>query len=431
MAAQIQALSNVALEDLFGKGHTWGIASEDFLKLIKEGENRKTPEELLKCVASLDLDDLEKRFRNRGWGGFVTKDLLELWLGGLAKNSQKQQVPQSIARSIIYLYIQNYVGFCEEIMVTASNLENDEKEKFLEVLSKLGMGADLKAAGADSNLFLGLHGFLKERGASADVDTPLTFLEFLQHTGSKGQGAKLISEVVGETNLKAWMEQLKKVKYIDDEKALEEWQNGIKEGFSHFEQENKLFFDGGPTLLNLVNPGADDERQQKARVTFKMNLTNNTDKDLKLNQMQVVQGWVKEAIVTVKANKKQSMNGRHLYATATGCVGSCAWSIGDSGKILVVMYSAPFDFNLYSNWLAVGIFDETKRGNYHHEKGEIEDFFKKMYYDDEKDFKREEYYRTSDKVTFEKDGYSVEGEMDKNHTPNISVTIKTNRPRRL
>ena len=44
---------------------------------------------------------------------------------------------------------------------------------------------------------------------------------------------------------------------------------------------------------------------------------------------------------------EDTMHGRHLSDTACGCVGSAAWTIGDSGKILVVMYSVPYDHNLY------------------------------------------------------------------------------------
>jgi hypothetical protein len=39
--------------------------------------------------------------------------------------------------------------------------------------------------------------------------------------------------------------------------------------------------------------------------------------------------------------------------------GTVSWKI-DNGDCAVVMFSLPFDFNLYSNWLSVGIMKESK-----------------------------------------------------------------------
>ena len=39
--------------------------------------------------------------------------------------------------------------------------------------------------------------------------------------------------------------------------------------------------------------------------------------------------------------------------------GTVSWKIGN-GDCAVVMFSLPYDFNLYSNWLSVGIMKESK-----------------------------------------------------------------------
>ncbi|XP_030626167.1 bryoporin-like [Chanos chanos] len=49
-------------------------------------------------------------------------------------------------------------------------------------------------------------------------------------------------------------------------------------------------------------------------------------------------------------------------------------------KVLAIMFSVPFDYNLYENWLAVGVFNKTRKCN--------EKLFKHMYYDENGDFKR-------------------------------------------
>ncbi|XP_030622881.1 bryoporin-like [Chanos chanos] len=50
--------------------------------------------------------------------------------------------------------------------------------------------------------------------------------------------------------------------------------------------------------------------------------------------------------------------------TATGAVGVLTYELFNekscSNKVLAIMFSVPYDYNLYENWLAVGIFDKTQ-----------------------------------------------------------------------
>ena len=59
-----------------------------------------------------------------------------------------------------------------------------------------------------------------------------------------------------------------------------------------------------------------------------------------------------------------------------------SWDIDKLRKKLVLMYSIPFDQNLYSNWIGVGIFDLSDSG----------DKFAQMYYQPEESFKRKAFY---------------------------------------
>ena len=69
-----------------------------------------------------------------------------------------------------------------------------------------------------------------------------------------------------------------------------------------------------------------------------------------------------------------SISGTKQAFLATGCVGTNSWEIGNTGNILVVMYSVPFDHNLYSNWCGVGIFKK---------QDSISHLFDTMYYEKE------------------------------------------------
>ncbi|KAK2833952.1 hypothetical protein Q5P01_017841 [Channa striata] len=71
--------------------------------------------------------------------------------------------------------------------------------------------------------------------------------------------------------------------------------------------------------------------------------------------------------------------------TACGSVGVFTYDLyhhpskQNRGK-MAVMFSNPYDFNLYWNWFAVGVFDISKQCDY--------DLYKEMYYDEEKGFVR-------------------------------------------
>ena len=47
------------------------------------------------------------------------------------------------------------------------------------------------------------------------------------------------------------------------------------------------------------------------------------------------------------------------YHSEIGVAGTISWKIGNE-DCAVVMFSLPYDFNLYSNWLSIGIMKESK-----------------------------------------------------------------------
>ena len=49
---------------------------------------------------------------------------------------------------------------------------------------------------------------------------------------------------------------------------------------------------------------------------------------------------------------------------ATGVVGVVAYYIPSIGKTLAVMFSVPFDYNLYQNWWNAKLYPGNKRANY-------------------------------------------------------------------
>ena len=90
-----------------------------------------------------------------------------------------------------------------------------------------------------------------------------------------------------------------------------------------------------------------------------------------------------------------------------------SWRIGNTNKMLVVMYSVPYDHNLYSNWCGVGIFDFV---------ADTSGYFDMMYNNTERGFKRKDFWSNLDPLTYKEDSmFVVQATMDNNHKPDIKV----------
>jgi len=123
---------------------------------------------------------------------------------------------------------------------------------------------------------------------------------------------------------------------------------------------------------------------------------------------------------TILPRYAEALMGSKTGWTATGCTGTAAWKIGDSGEMLVVMWSVPFDQNWYSNWCAVGILpveEDTSR------------LWEKMYYEPEVGFKRMEFTNSTDPYTGvvykEHPDYAVTGFMDSSHKAYMVVRFES------
>ena len=91
-------------------------------------------------------------------------------------------------------------------------------------------------------------------------------------------------------------------------------------------------------------------------VKFIMNVDNYTDKWMMADNFSAYSGHVSSPPSNIEPETAESCAG-HKAGGSTGCVGTMTWGIQNTGYSAVVMYSVPYDQNLYSNWLSVGIFD--------------------------------------------------------------------------
>ncbi|XP_070779347.1 DELTA-sagatoxin-Srs1a-like [Enoplosus armatus] len=83
---------------------------------------------------------------------------------------------------------------------------------------------------------------------------------------------------------------------------------------------------------------------------------------------------------------------------------------------MAVMFSVPYDFNLYSNWYAVGVFDKSEACDY--------DLYCKMYYECDKTFVRGKANGPS--LTCKGGPVTIRATMSDSYQPTIKVQVSKN-----
>ncbi|XP_053197689.1 DELTA-stichotoxin-Hmg2b-like [Scomber japonicus] len=100
---------------------------------------------------------------------------------------------------------------------------------------------------------------------------------------------------------------------------------------------------------------------------------------------------------TVRPLKTEVCNFTKTSAKACGAVGVMTYDLferksNSAKETVAIMFSVPYDYNMYKNWFAVGIYDQGKECN--------ESLYKEMYYNKEqKGFIREEAHGSG--ITYE------------------------------
>lgn len=156
-------------------------------------------------------------------------------------------------------------------------------------------------------------------------------------------------------------------------------------------------------------------RHMDEAVRYKLNVRNYSNHVLELHKHKTHTGFEHDAAPTVSISPgtQEAMIGYNEVGTSTGCSGTVSWLIGDTGLMLVVMYSIPYDHNLHSNWLGIGIFSQQA----------TDSFFDTMYYEAEVGFKRKEFYYNVHTLYYQPPSnlYVVSATCGRNCTAEIEV----------
>lgn len=83
------------------------------------------------------------------------------------------------------------------------------------------------------------------------------------------------------------------------------------------------------------------------------------------------------------------------------------------------MWSAPFNFNFYSNWMGLGITKEDV-----HNKSWFKNMYNKEMIPELKIYKIGEYYYGSKEIIVEDEDFELRGTMGTSHHPTIKLYLK-------
>lgn len=122
----------------------------------------------------------------------------------------------------------------------------------------------------------------------------------------------------------------------------------------------------------------------------------------------------------------QSEEGSAIFAkiagTACGAVGVFTYNLWkkdteQEDKIIAIMFHVPFDYNLFSNWYAMGIFDLETNCDAR--------LYQMMYYNENERFLR--FQANTKSETFRKDDVAIKCKMTNCCEPTLMIKITRNR----
>nr|AXS67902.1 coluporin-30 [Colubraria reticulata] len=179
------------------------------------------------------------------------------------------------------------------------------------------------------------------------------------------------------------------------------------------------------------------------RVTDGSSLKENTLKDLKdlgywVGVVIQVENWTRYPLLypTVRLSggtmatvpttllpcKREAFMVRKASFAGKGSYGTVSWEVYGANRLFVIMWSAPYNFDFYSNWLGLGM---TKKGHTTVASGET--WFDQMYdgnSDSNFEFHRKEYDDTEDPLTWWDSEFHIRSVMTTEHNAQVNVTFK-------
>ncbi|VDI57896.1 Hypothetical predicted protein, partial [Mytilus galloprovincialis] len=105
--------------------------------------------------------------------------------------------------------------------------------------------------------------------------------------------------------------------------------------------------------------------------------------------------------------------GHKHKAGVTGTTGVVSYLIAQTNLRMVIMWSAPYNFDFFDNRLAVGFVTSE----------DVADIYNRMYYGNDTAFSRDIYSRNCNIITKERGVFTIQGIMGTSHKSKVEVKI--------
>uniref|UniRef100_W4VS67 Conoporin 3 n=1 Tax=Conus geographus TaxID=6491 RepID=W4VS67_CONGE len=155
-------------------------------------------------------------------------------------------------------------------------------------------------------------------------------------------------------------------------------------------------------------------------ITCAIEVENWTNFTLEVPKLMLRRGAHTTNPVDIEPGKREAFAVRKTAHTATGVFGTVSWEVNGNSRRFVIMWSTPFDFNIYTNWMGMGM---TREGlvapNYL--------WFKQMYNlgnNDDLTFERKQFYKNLDTFVYSNEKFEAEGYMTNSRHALVRVIFR-------
>nr|AXS67879.1 coluporin-7 [Colubraria reticulata] len=119
----------------------------------------------------------------------------------------------------------------------------------------------------------------------------------------------------------------------------------------------------------------------------------------------------------IQPGMKEVFTTRKKSLATSGTTGVASWLVQKARRRFVLMWSAPYDFNFYSNWMALGL---TPKHITEVSYGPL--WYDRMYY--KSSYGHLEFTRHKTSITHSDDQFEIEGTMTQSHHVVMNVVFK-------
>lgn len=153
------------------------------------------------------------------------------------------------------------------------------------------------------------------------------------------------------------------------------------------------------------------------RVVSGVEVANCTKYHLEVEGCFINNGQIEVPPTSINPGTREALLGHQTGALCSGTTGVAAWKIGDTNLNLVILWSAPYNFDHYANWLGVGFYE----GKIHVEWKT----YHEMYFEAQTWFKRKDFYYDTDPLTYEDKNrrFKIKGTMGTSHKSQAKIDL--------